>query len=109
MSQTLKPCYCGPAECHHPSTLREGYVCKVQLAVAPPVSGWREISEYMDDGEVIVWNGQQAYLAYYQDPDGWFADVDGELLRIVPEPTIWIRVPKALPDPPVDETAPETR
>jgi len=58
---------------------------------------WMPIDSYRDDGEaVVVWNGQP-WLGYYQDPDGWFADVDGELLRIDPPPTHWVRPPATAP------------
>lgn len=61
--------------------------------VAPPSQAWQPMETYRDDGEVVVvWNGQP-WLGYYQDPDGWFADVDGELLRIDPPPTLWIATP----------------
>ena len=77
---------------------------EVDVARALPLrdgvtTGWQPIERYSDDGEVVVWNGHQAYRAYYQDPDGWFADVDGELLRIVPAPTLFIPVPAQRKEP----------
>lgn len=61
-----------------------------------PQEPWQPIETYSDDGEVVVWNGQP-HRAYYQDPDGWFADVNGELLRIEPPPTHWVRPPVVEP------------
>lgn len=75
----------------------QGFVCE-QHRVADPrparAEGWQPIETYADDGEVVVvWNGQP-YLGYYQDADGWFADMaDGDLLRIDPPPTHWTPCP----------------
>jgi hypothetical protein len=54
---------------------------------------WRPIATCSDDGVVVVWNGRPYLGHYYQDPEGWFADVEGELLRIFPQPTYWIPAP----------------
>lgn len=63
------------------------------VGAASPAPGWQPIETYSDNGEVVVWNGCRAYSAYYQDPDGWFADVDGVVCRIVPPPTHWLNPP----------------
>ena len=54
---------------------------------------WQPIETHVDTGvPVVVWNGQP-WRGFYQAPDGWFADVDGEMLRIDPPPTHWIAEP----------------
>lgn len=60
----------------------------------PEPETWQSIETFQDDGLVVVFNGHQSYVGYYQDGDGWFGEVDGELLRIDPPPTHWIRRPQ---------------
>lgn len=41
MSET-KFCYCGPRECCHPSTLRQGFTCRVQSDAARALEAERD-------------------------------------------------------------------
>lgn len=77
------------------AALVEHKKAKREASVSPPSEGWLPIATYPDDGsDAVVWNGQP-WRGYFQEPDGWFADVDGELLRIDPPPTFWIPAPPA--------------
>jgi hypothetical protein len=59
----------------------------------------RPINTAPKDQTIAVWNGEWWSPAYHS-PEGWCADVDGELLRIDPQPTHWM----PLPAPPHQET-----
>jgi len=67
----------------------------IQARAEGSPQGWQEIGTCPDVGqEVVVWNGQP-WIGYYQEEEGWFADVDGEMIRIDPPPTLWLPAPPA--------------
>jgi hypothetical protein len=70
------------------------------------MSAWQPIESYHDGAYmIVVWNGEREFFGFYQEPDGWFADQDGELVRIDPPPTHWM----PLPEPPTEDANTEQK
>ena len=86
--------------------------CELQASVAPPVSGWRAIDSAPKDGTpVLVWDGNDCMVSWYHTVSPEFLGEWYTLAICAEEPTHWMPLPSppTLSDPPVDETAPETR
>lgn len=90
LRDTLAPC---EADC---TCVLHTVQAALTTSSAAPASPWKAIDTFQDDGQVVVWNGQP-WRGYYEENDGWSADLDGELLRLDPQPTHWIEEPPASP------------
>ena len=86
-------------------------MCKVQLAVAPPVSGWLPIASAPQQihHRVLLWWTTRGACSGYFDVDedrnttGWRGDQDLVIPRDQHKCTHWM----PLPDPPVADPEPE--
>ena len=83
----------------------------LKQALAPPVSGWRDIASAPKDDDVLLYSENEGVRAgYWYDlqtppPHGWWAVETQGLTGGIVQPTHWM----PLPDPPVDDPETETK